>query len=91
MTDRILVIGSSGQIGTELVIELRKIYGESNVVASDIRPSSKRIMESGPFEKLDVMKKNKVYEIIKKHEINQVYLLAALLSAKAEQNIELGW
>jgi len=50
MRDNILVIGSSGQIGTELVIELRKIYGNDHVVASDIIPSSEEIMSSGPYE-----------------------------------------
>ncbi len=91
MTDRILVIGSSGQIGTELIIKLREIYGNSNVIASDIRASSTEVMETGPFENLDVLNKDKLYEIIKKYKINQVYLLAALLSARAEQNIELAW
>jgi nucleoside-diphosphate-sugar epimerase len=54
MQDKFLVIGSSGQIGTELVVELRGLYGENNVIASDIIPSSDEIMRSGPFEKLDV-------------------------------------
>ena len=55
MQERILIIGSSGQIGTELVISLRKIYGNENVIASDIRPSSIEVMNSGPFEELDIM------------------------------------
>lgn len=91
MNDRILVIGSSGQIGTELVIELRNIYGDNNVIASDIRPSSERIMSSGPFEKFDVLDKNNLYQVVKKYNISQVYLLAALLSATAEKDIEFGW
>ena len=58
MKERILIIGSSGQIGTELVMELRSMYGNNNVIASDIRPSSSEVMESGPFEKLDIWTKN---------------------------------
>ena len=91
MKERILIIGSSGQIGTELVMELRSMYGNKNVVASDIRPSSIEVMESGPFEKLDIMDEKLLRDIVRKYKITQVYLLAALLSATAEQNIELGW
>ena len=91
MKERVLIIGSSGQVGTELVIELRKKYGNNNVIASDIRLSSDEVMNSGPFENLDIMDQNKLRDIVKKHKITQVYLLAALLSASAEKNIELGW
>ena len=92
MKDTILVIGASGQIGTELVCTLRRTYGNSNVIASDIRPSDTvEIMHSGPFEVLDIMDKNLLFDIVKKYQVTQVYLLAALLSATAEQNIELGW
>ena len=91
MRDRILIIGSSGQIGTELVMELRKMYGNENVIASDIRPSCKEVMESGPFEELDIMNQALLISIVKKYKVTQVYLLAALLSATAEKNIELGW
>ncbi len=91
MKERILIIGSSGQIGTELVMELRKIYGENNVIASDIRPSSKDVMSSGPFETLDILDEQLLRTIVKKYKVTQVYLLAALLSATAEKNIELGW
>ena len=92
MKDTILVIGSSGQIGTELVNKLRSVYGNSNVIASDIRQKKSDILvESGPFESLDIMDKELLYKIVKKYQVTQVYLLAALLSAKAEQNIELAW
>ena len=91
MQENILVIGSSGQIGSELVLELRKIYGESNVVASDIVPSSNAIMSSGPFESLDVTDSKKLFEIVKKHNISQIYLLAAILSANAENKINMAW
>ena len=91
MKERILIIGSSGQIGTELVMELRSMYGNNNVIASDIRPSSSEVMESGPFEKLDIMDEKLLRDVVKEYKITQVYLLAALLSATAEKNIELGW
>ena len=91
MQDRILIIGSSGQIGTELVIALRKIYGNENVIASDIRSSSIEVMNSGPFEELDIMNEKLLREIVKNYKITQVYLLAALLSATAEKNIAMGW
>ncbi len=91
MDEKILIIGSSGQIGTELVIELRKIHGNENVIASDIKTSSEEVMNSGPFEYLDVMDERLLRDIVKRYNISQVYLLAALLSATAEKNIELGW
>lgn len=91
MKDVILVVGSSGQIGSELVMELREIYGDNNVIASDIRLPSARIMGTGPFEELDILDKNRLHEIVKKHKVSQVYLLAALLSATAEKDIEFGW
>ena len=91
MQDNILVIGASGQIGSELVLELRKEFGLNKVIASDIIPSSEEIMSSGPFEKLDVTDSSKLLEIVKKHKITQIYLLAAILSANAESKIELAW
>ena len=91
MKDVILVVGSSGQIGTDLVIELRKIHGSVNVIASDIKKSCEEVMDTGPFEILDILDEKKLHEIVRKYKINQIYLLAAMLSAKAEQDIELGW
>ena len=91
MRDVILVIGSSGQIGTELVMELREIYGDNNVIASDIRLSAEKVMQSGTFEELDILNEVRLRQIVKKHKVTQVYLLAALLSATAEKDIELGW
>jgi nucleoside-diphosphate-sugar epimerase len=89
ISSSILVIGSSGQIGTELVEELRKIYGNTNVVASDIK--TPQITQSGPFEELDILNKTQLLEIIKKYNIKEVYLLAALLSATAEKNPAFAW
>ena len=89
--DTILLIGASGQIGTDLTMSLRTIYGASHVVASDIKSASREVMESGPFEQLDIMDPVRLNEIVFKYKVTQVYLLAALLSATAEKNIELGW
>lgn len=89
--DTILLIGASGQIGTDLTMSLRTIYGASHVVASDIKSASREVMESGPFEQLDIMDPVRLNEIVLKYKVAQVYLLAALLSATAEKNIELGW
>jgi nucleoside-diphosphate-sugar epimerase len=91
MKDRVLVIGSSGQIGTELVMRLREMYGFDNVIATDIKNAAPVVMESGPFQILDVMDKEALNSLVEKEKITQVYLLAALLSATAEQHIELGW
>ena len=91
MQDKVLVIGSSGQIGSELVAELRSNYGSSNVIASDIVASNQTIMDSGPFEILDVTDSNRLHEIVKKYEVTHVYLLAAILSANAEKKPNLSW
>ncbi len=88
---KILVIGSSGQIGTELVIELRKIHGNDQVVASDIKPPLDEVLYGGAFEELDVLDFEQVKKVVKKHEVKEVYLLAALLSATAEKKPELAW
>jgi nucleoside-diphosphate-sugar epimerase len=91
MTEKILVIGSSGQIGTELVEKLREMHGRENVIASDINIPSIEILEKGPFEQLDVLDKGKLHEIVAKNGVTQIYLLAALLSATAEKNPAFGW
>ena len=91
MTDKILIIGASGQIGIELVLELRKIYGNSNVIAGDVKTPPYEIMETGPYELLDVLNKKQIAAVIKKQNITQIYLLAALLSATAEQHPDAGW
>ncbi len=89
MSETILVIGSSGQIGTELVEELRKIYGNQNVIASDIKEPNKP--QEGPFETLNILDKDQLLFIVKKYNVKEVYLLAALLSATAEKNPEFAW
>lgn len=89
--ESIIVIGSNGQIGTDLVTELRSIYGGSSVVATDIKEPSLEIMESGPFEFSNVLDKKNLQEIIEKYKPTQVYLLAALLSAVGEQKPKKAW
>jgi nucleoside-diphosphate-sugar epimerase len=87
-TEKILIIGSNGQIGLELAENLRKVYGENNVVCSDVRMLENQI---APFELLDILDAQKLHEVIKKYQITQVYLLAALLSATAEKNPKFAW
>jgi len=87
----ILVLGASGQIGTELTQKLRLIYGNSNIIASDIREGNEEMMTSGPFEIIDATDKATILNIIKKYNVTQVYLLAAMLSATAEQYPQKAW
>lgn len=91
MDTKILIIGSSGQIGTELVLKLRELYGNENVIASDIRKGNYEVMESGPFEFLDVTNKSDINRVLEKHQIKQVYLMVAILSVIAEQNPQMAW
>lgn len=89
MTEKILVTGALGQIGSELTAALRTIYGEENVVASDIQ-DHKNVYDPN-YEKLDVMDADQIHEIVFKHEITIVYHLAAMLSATAEKFPKKGW
>ena len=91
MLEKIVVIGSNGQIGTELVSELRKIYGDGNVIACDIRRPDYDIKNAGPFEFVNVLEKDILKQLFQKYRPTQVYLLAALLSATGEQNPKLAW
>jgi nucleoside-diphosphate-sugar epimerase len=85
MKKRILIIGASGQIGTELTAFLRKKFGKHKVVASDIKEGDETLMKAGPFEILDATDYNAVEDIIIQYEITEVYLMAAMLSATAEK------
>jgi nucleoside-diphosphate-sugar epimerase len=91
MAEKILVIGCSGQIGSELTLELRKIYGNANVIATDIRPAPLEITKSGPFEILDVLDAPKMQLILEHEKITQVYHLAAILSGNAEKRPVASW
>jgi len=88
---RILVIGASGQIGVELTIALRKIYGNNNVIASDLREENELLRGSGPYVSLDVMNKEMLHVQVIRQGITQIYLLAAILSATGEKNPNLAW
>jgi nucleoside-diphosphate-sugar epimerase len=88
---KILVTGALGQIGTELVMKLRDVYGDQNVVATDIRQVDNDVVNSGPFEVLDVTDADKMFEVAKKYEVDSIIHLAALLSATAEKNPLLAW
>jgi len=85
MNPKILIIGACGQIGSELTLSLRKIYGNDNVVAADIREGKEELMNSGPFEIVNAMDYDVVRNCVEKHEITDVYLLAAMLSATGEK------
>lgn len=89
--NKIIVIGASGQIGSDLTLELRTRFGNDNVVASDIKNATDEVMAGGTFETLDVMDEKKVSETLKKHKIDTVYLLAAMLSGNAEKNPKKAW
>jgi nucleoside-diphosphate-sugar epimerase len=88
-TGHILVIGSSGQIGTELVNRLREIHGESKVIAADLNiPAEKG---NGPFEQLNVLDNSRLSELFSTYQVSEVYLLAAMLSATGEKNPLKAW
>ena len=89
--EKILVIGCSGQIGSELTLELRKKYGNVNVIATDIRPAPQEIVDSGKFEILDVLDTSKLQLILEHEKITQVYHLAAILSGNAEKRPLASW
>lgn len=91
MGAKTLILGSSGQIGTELVLRLREIRGSENVIASDIRKGSYEVMESGPFEFLDVTHKDEILEVIQKYQVKEVYLMVAILSVIGEKNPKKAW
>lgn len=83
--EKILVIGAAGQIGSELTLALRKVYGDSNVFATDIKDAPKDVKRSGPFQLLDVMDDKRLIHFVIRYKITQIYLLAAVLSGNAER------
>ncbi len=89
--NKVLIIGACGQIGTALTEKLREEFGNENVIASDIREGGKEMMESGPFEIVDATNKDRIFEVIKQHDVKEVYLMAAMLSATAEKYPQKGW
>ncbi|QJD97070.1 NAD-dependent epimerase/dehydratase family protein [Mucilaginibacter robiniae] len=91
MSEKILIIGANGQIGTELVTALRRIHGAEQVIASDINNPAYAIRNSGPFEFANVLDKETLHHLFQKHQPTQVYLLAAILSATGEQKPKMAW
>src|SRR5215213_9374470 len=91
LKEKILVIGASGQIGVELTLALRKIYGNAGVVASDMREENDLLKGTGPYVSLDVMNKEMLHVQVIRQNITQIYLLAAILSATGEKNPGLAW
>ncbi len=89
--EKILVIGACGQIGVELTLELRKLFGGSNVIASDLREENDLLKGTGPYVSLDVMNKEMLHVQVIRQKITQIYLLAAILSATGEKNPSLAW
>ena len=89
--EKILVIGASGQIGVELTLALRNIYGNNNVIASDLREENDLLKGTGPYVSLDVMNKEMLHVQVIRQNITQIYLLAAILSATGEKNPNLAW
>lgn len=85
MNPKILIIGACGQIGTELTVKLRELYGVDNVIASDINTRNLELVKSGPFEIIDAKNFNAIKDCCKNYNINTVYLMAALLSATGEK------
>ncbi|WP_306640689.1 NAD-dependent epimerase/dehydratase family protein [Sanyastnella coralliicola] len=89
--ERSLVIGASGQIGVELLLELGRIHGTENVIGADIRPPAQKELEVFTFEHLNILNEDQLEEVLRKHNIDTVYNLAAMLSATAEKYPEKGW
>jgi nucleoside-diphosphate-sugar epimerase len=87
---KILIMGACGQIGVELTLALRKIHGDANVIASDIKENHP-LLASGPFVQLDATDAVKTKQIVEDNGVTDIYLLAALLSATGEQNPKLCW
>ena len=83
--ENILIIGAAGQIGSELTLELRKIYGGDHVYATDIKEANREVMQSGPFQLMDVMDDKRLIHFVIRHKITQIYHLAAVLSGNAEK------
>ena len=86
-----LIIGACGQIGTELTKKLRNLYGKDSIIASDVREGDAEFMASGPFEVVNALDFDQIAHVVEKYNVEEVYLMAALLSATAEKNPAFAW
>ncbi len=92
MNTKILVTGALGQIGTELTMLLRRLYGDDKVIATDVQMKDcPQVTEAGPFVQLDVLDQKKMAELVRKEKVQTVYHLAAILSAVGEKKPQLAW
>lgn len=91
MHKNILIIGACGQIGTELTLKLRETFGRNHVIASDIREGSEELMLSGPFEIVNALEYDSILNIVERYKIDEVYLMAAMLSATGEKFPAKAW
>ncbi len=89
--EKVLIVGAGGQIGVELALALRNVYGNDNVIATDIKEAHPILRDSGPYAMLNAMDATAMLELIKKEGITQVYLLAAVLSATGEKDPKRAW
>jgi nucleoside-diphosphate-sugar epimerase len=90
-TPKVLVIGARGQIGSELTVELRRRYGDGNVIAADVEPLDSLLASSGPCERLDVTQRSAVAAVVDRYGIDTIYHLAAILSATGEERPRHAW
>lgn len=91
MSETILIIGSEGQVGTDLAASLREVHGTSNVICSDIRPHNKERGRFGPYVELNVLEREEIADVFSKYKPKVIYHLAAMLSATAEAHPKTGW
>ena len=89
--NKTLIVGACGQLGTELTLKLRELKGEENVIASDVRNEPVSLLANGPYEPLDILDKEAYQSVLVRHNISEVYHLAAVLSARGEQDPLFAW
>ena len=89
--EKVLVTGATGQIGSELVAALREKLGAQNVIAAGHKKKPGAFIESGPFHFIDINRTKEIVAIVERYEVDTIYHLAAILSATAEKNPQLGW
>lgn len=92
MMERVLITGSLGQIGSELMVALRDKYGADNVIVTGhVKAPSEEVLKAGPFETLDATHMESISHIVKKYKITTIYHMASILSASAEKNPQFAW